>query len=1305
MADINNVKIEEQLNKMLRDRSAMLQAQTREMQSQLQLSLQMKAVMDGAKAEEMLDRLNEAQKAFEGITQKAKEAGDASNGAMDAIAQGADKAAKSTNQVNIQAKLLKAKFPMLKSVGAAALSGLSQGFTNLLSLGRGFTGVLESAVGFVFDIGKAILSIPLNIFKNLVDMAGSFSGDTSLAQAFENLRKDFGSFKEDVSKNVISSFHEIQKGFTGTGLSAWRVLGTLADQLKYFHEIAKGAGAQMHNFGKEIATNTGLIAGMEKGLGVGAENIKAYMDRATVTGRSLTKTLKETANYSLQMGSAFGMSQKVLAKDITMMMKDVKNFGSLTQKEMSVAAVYTRKLGIEVKDLLGVIDKFDTFEDAANSAAQLSQAFGANVNAFQMMQEQDPAKRIDMLRDAMKAAGKTTENMSRQEMKLLENTTGLSAESAKLAFAAKNQGITYDQVRKQSEKAEKKQLTQAEAMARLADSIERVIQQGQQMKGGFLAQFLEGFERGIKWSKPFIDLMMNLRRALWDTRLAGIAVGKMFVDTFPGISDMLSSFSKMFSKEKFDALLNGVKFSFERFFDTLDVGKLIDTLQNSFFNYFDANSEEGLKFIAGVKSFFGALAKIAASGIKYVVEKLTKGFSDIAKFIKNPTQFLKEAEANASAEAKEWMGLFQPLFDLFNDKKLWGDLKDSAVKLLSTLWDEVVSWVKGPTFQKIAAKIMPTAIGIVLGPAVTRTAMTVGLETFVKGMTGKLGGAAKDVAKNAASVGRGAGLDPSKGGIFSALLGNPYVAAAAIVAAATAAGVGMKNGLDKFGARMEKDLKGVGDKTDRAAGAAAAGIIQLFSFGTIGDEAAFEMGKTIAKLSDKLWKSLEGLFGPDVVKGLKDQFKIQMSVLLDLGDIFKSLMKGDIAGVTKGFGALLWDVLRSGANQALNLFVTIPTKILDKLSDVFDDVASSLDTLFQGDGAAEEMLQKVVTNMEKFFTEHEFPDVGAAVLKALEMVFFKLLPALQRLGWSLMSALARGIWSGIKTAFGGDETSNKVFASIENFFGGIRDFIRDTIKSLSESIRTAAEGILPKGVIDKFDQAANFIASKLAAKKAPSPGAAVAAAAPKQQSDAEKAATEEAKKQAEKTEGLDSKLHSAKMTLDTTKQLTEELKKFDIQKAVDDISTSVAKVDFSKIDVKMVDSFGKLSKSIEDFVTGLGSAVSYSEKKVTDVLGVTRDIIKSVNDLNTVLGSGDATKIKLTESLKKFADNSGLGKSGSYKIENKGIVMHVHFEVKMNAAEVEEAIVLRHDSIIKDGIKEATSLSPEERHKLTPYLR
>ena len=52
MADIDNVKIANDLNKLLVDRRAILQAQTREMQSQLQLALQFKAVFDGMKADE-----------------------------------------------------------------------------------------------------------------------------------------------------------------------------------------------------------------------------------------------------------------------------------------------------------------------------------------------------------------------------------------------------------------------------------------------------------------------------------------------------------------------------------------------------------------------------------------------------------------------------------------------------------------------------------------------------------------------------------------------------------------------------------------------------------------------------------------------------------------------------------------------------------------------------------------------------------------------------------------------------------------------------------------------------------------------------------------------------------------------------------------------------------------------------------------------------------------------------------------------------------------------------------------------------
>jgi hypothetical protein len=86
---------------------------------------------------------------------------------------------------------------------------------------------------------------------------------------------------------------------------------------------------------------------------------------------------------------------------------------------------FVRRLGIDVKALGKLVDKYMNFEDAANSAAQLSQAFGLNVDAFKLMQEQDPAKKLEMLRKGFFATGRTIENMTAQERRLLAQQTGL----------------------------------------------------------------------------------------------------------------------------------------------------------------------------------------------------------------------------------------------------------------------------------------------------------------------------------------------------------------------------------------------------------------------------------------------------------------------------------------------------------------------------------------------------------------------------------------------------------------------------------------------------------------------------------------------------------------------------------------------------------------------------------------------------------------------------------------------------------------------------------------------------------------
>lgn len=137
------------------------------------------------------------------------------------------------------------------------------------------------------------------------------------------------------------------------------------------------------------------------------------------------------------------------------LMADFKHFGGISTKEIAQSVVYFRRLGIEISKVMGVIEKYDNFEDAANGAAQLSQAFNLNVDALEMMKAQNPAARVEMLRKSFFAAGRSVENMTRQERALLAQQTGLEDSAIDLAFSMKNQGMSYDQVTRKADAAKR----------------------------------------------------------------------------------------------------------------------------------------------------------------------------------------------------------------------------------------------------------------------------------------------------------------------------------------------------------------------------------------------------------------------------------------------------------------------------------------------------------------------------------------------------------------------------------------------------------------------------------------------------------------------------------------------------------------------------------------------------------------------------------------------------------------------------------------------------------------------------------
>lgn len=620
------------------------------------------------------------------------------------------------------------KFPKSVAVATAALSGLEQGFRNITALGKGVTGFVTSFVDGLANITASIISIPIKMFQGLFDMAvKSAGGSNELAEAIEKLRKQFGELYGPTNKAIIDTSKSL-KGFADTGLSAWRVFGNLAQRLNELRELATEMGAQFNKFHQEFEDNGGALLAYQKGLGLDNEAMKAIGITAQVTGKSMSSVLKDFTKFSKSLADS-DVDAKLLSRDMGKMAKDVKHFGQLGARELSEVALYARKLGVEVDKMTSTLDAFESFDTAAEHAAQLSQAFGANIDAFKLMEAQNPAEQFDLLRKSMMQVGKTSENMSRQELKLLAQQTGMDEQTAKLAFSMKNQGMGLDQIKKKSGDAEKKTLTQAEAMNKLADAIERLVPQGGGMGfTSFWDAFVKGFLGGIQSSKEFREIMINIQQSLRLVYQEGVRLGRAFVDMFPGVKDFLQGIADFFQPQKFKRLVGGVVNVFIDFMKKLQNGNgsfadLMDNLREKFFDFFDAQSPSGKKLINGFKTVMKTVLGLLGEGIKWIVPKITEGLKTLVEVIKNPKKFMDAASGAGGAGKSMLYEILEPLIKSLNDPAMWKELGNAFMDFLSAMWKNVVKPALWAAIKEMPGEVWAGVAVVMFGPSVGRAVL------------------------------------------------------------------------------------------------------------------------------------------------------------------------------------------------------------------------------------------------------------------------------------------------------------------------------------------------------------------------------------------------------------------------------------------------------------------------------------------------------------------------------------------------------------------------------------------------------
>lgn len=643
MATPDNLKIAQQLLATMQQISQQLETQTGTYKAQVDL------VDAICKAQECFgnidpNKINEITKSLEAAQRRTGDFGKAVQ--------------ESEEQVGVLGKAVEALRDKVNklSVPEEFLNGFKAGINVSNNFLKGILTYAGPVITFLKDLGMLLLSLPgrlIDFFANAAE-----GGIDPYRQALEELREEFGNLKIGTSAAVIS-MTENMKDLGESGLQLGRVFGYgregLAAILKENMEVAKEMGPVFDQFSASLGDAIVDFTILRKSANLTAESFKSIYLSAQDAGKTTGEAIREMSRDIAKAERAFGISAKLYGKDMNFMIKETQTFGIVGTKEMLKVSTYARKLGLSIEALKNIMDSSLTFEDAAQQAAKLAESFNITVGAFELFNARDVTKKLDMIRDGFFKTGRNIEQLDILERKQLSEITKLSDEQLRLAFSQKSRALTGAQLEAQMKKSQKTEISQAEAMKQLAESIKRLIQSGNPMKGGFFNVFMNGFNYGIKRTKEFRDVVRALQRSFRVVYYAGRQVGRMFIKLFPGVKQMLVALKDLFSPSRFRDLMKKVVGEFRSFFKLLQTDpragfeQFMKNMKKIFFDFFNKGAPAGSKFLDGLKQFWKTILIVMVQGVKAGLTAIKDVLKYLIEVVKNP-ELLTEATGTLGSD-------------------------------------------------------------------------------------------------------------------------------------------------------------------------------------------------------------------------------------------------------------------------------------------------------------------------------------------------------------------------------------------------------------------------------------------------------------------------------------------------------------------------------------------------------------------------------------------------------------------------------------------------------------------------------
>lgn len=713
-------------------------------------------------------------------------------------------------------------------------------FSFFASIGTSLFKIFTNVASTVISIGKFLVTLPLKTLETLLDIAHSVREEfLAISQSLEDTQEQISGTSRQ--GQGLAALTAQVRGLGGTFLNVGsvqaRVFGYgLQGQQAMISKTAEkiaGLGTLANLYGDSYSANATLVEQSMQVLGMSVEDNAMLVRRSMSEGIHPFEALNRAIVASTDASREFGIDQKQIARGMNELRNNVIEFSHISEPELASVVAQAAQLGIEAKELNAVFSKFTTFDQAAESAALLSQTFGMAVDAMDIIRAEDPMEIINQFREGMQQTGRDFKDLNRHEKALLSQYTGLSGEALQTAMSFEGIGLSYEELQQRMEENSPQAQLQR-TVQEMSASIREFMNVGKKLTGPFQAM-AEGMKDAMVKNAGFQRSMMRLSNGIQNIYTS---VLNKFVN-----NDMLAAFDKIvdaFEGLVDDKVADGLVRVAQKFADflavILDFNSTSDQISKSFGNLQDAFFENPLvvRLVDLGKVMIGNIV----SGFIKSLPTLLNGFVDLLRLFNGTINgnTLSAENSRLGSWFKTYVG------------DAWDQVSDQVPGLIRTLISEITSAIKnssslvmdlGLTIGGFILKGIGSALTnpTIFVPLALGLATTVGTTMATLSYGKRILSAARGAGAAGATAGEvvaGAGATGAAGRGISLAGAGRFIRGAGTMAAGGYALVNAGRSVGNLYSDISSGRGAQGSDIGNLAGTAAGALAGKYILGTIG---------------------------------------------------------------------------------------------------------------------------------------------------------------------------------------------------------------------------------------------------------------------------------------------------------------------------------------------------------------------------------------------------------------------------------------------------------------------------------------